>query len=271
MKKFLPIILMMLLSCSKSEELTEMNKTTEKNKIDIAEIKKLASKKIYFGHQSVGYNIIDGLKTIVPSDSGLNIVETSDPKDFTKPVFAHSQNGENCKPETKIADFVKKMDSGLGNKVDIAFFKLCYVDVTARTDVNKLFNEYKTEINRLIGKYPKTIFLHFTVPVTVEDESLKRIIINLIKKILGRQVTNHVLDNIKRMEYNTLLKNEYGIKIFDLASIESSDSSDKEILSVKGRFNHHMLQKKYTYDGGHLNKEGGEKVILKLFDFLNNK
>ena len=269
MKRHIYFFLILLLSCSQGGEFNGMNNVTEGNKIDAAEIKKLASKKIYFGRQSVGYNIINALITLNPADSGVNIIETSDPEDFSKPVFAHSQNGENTKPETKIAAFVQKMDAGIGNKVDIAFFKFCYVDVAAETDVNKLFNEYKTAMDRLIKKYPGTRFLHVTVPVTTESRSIKKKLKDLIKGIIGRPVTDQVADNIKRMEFNNLLRKEYGRKLFDLAEIESSDIYGKVLLSNKGNTPHHALQENYTFDGGHLNQKSGEIIVKQFLKFIN--
>lgn len=245
-----------------------MKNNVSDNTINADVLKKLAARKIYFGHQSVGYNIIDGLTALLPADSGLNIIESSDPDSFSKPVFAHSQNGENFKPETKIAAFISKMDSGLGNKVDMAFFKFCYVDVTAGTDVNKLFTEYKTAMDQLIKKYPKTKFLHFTVPVTMEDHTIMRRIKDFIKGIIGRTVENQHADNIKRMEYNTLLKKEYGESVFDLADAESTDTDGNVVLSDRGGIPHHILLSNHTTDGGHLTNESGKVIAGKLIMYM---
>ena len=271
MKKYILLLFLILLSCSEEGEFSNMNTKNNNPQINAADIKKLASKKIYFGHQSVGYNIIDAIKTQTPSDSGLIITETCNPQDFKKPLFAHSQNGENFKPESKIASFAQKMDSGLGDKVDIAFFKFCYVDVTAGTDVVKLFTEYKNTMNLLIKKYPKTKFLHVTVPVTSEKSNgLKNQIKYFIKKLTGNK-TGEIYDNINRMKFNDLLRKEYGEKVFNLASIESSDNSGNEIVSEKGGIKHQILLPQYTNDGGHLNYEGGRIVALKIIQFINNQ
>ena len=53
----------------------------------------------------------------------------------------------------------------MGERVDIAFFKMCYVDVTTQTDVKKLFADYQDMMGFLRKGYPKVIFLHVTVPV----------------------------------------------------------------------------------------------------------
>ena len=98
---------------------------------------------------SVGYNIIDGIKDIMKSNPAikLNIQETTDISKFNNGVFAHSRNGENVKPKTKVDAFVKTMDSGLAKQVDIAFFKFCYVDFNKNTDVNDLFKYYTSAMD----------------------------------------------------------------------------------------------------------------------------
>lgn len=90
----------------------------------------LADKKIYFGHQSVGRNIVAGIKAIVAKNPEiqLRILETNNVSDFQSPVFAHSRIGENRKPYSKINAFSQFMNSGIGVNADLALFKFCYVD-----------------------------------------------------------------------------------------------------------------------------------------------
>jgi len=90
-----------------------------------------------------------------------------------------------------------------GQKADIAFFKFCYVDINAHTDVKKLSNSYKNAMKILRDKYPKTTFVHCTVPLMRKTGSLKL----FIKTMLGKDDTWH---NIARNEYNELIRNEYG-------------------------------------------------------------
>lgn len=247
-----------------------MNKDQSSLQINKADINVVASRKIYFGHQSVGYNIMEALVSMLPADTGLIISETDNPGSFKKPVFAHSKNGENLKPETKIDGFVSKMDSGLGNNVDVALFKFCYVDINAGTDINSLFSDYKKAMDGLIKKYHKTVFLHVTIPVTIEEEGLKNSVKSIIKSLIGKK-TGLEIDNIKRMEFNTLLRKEYGKRVFDLAMFESSNGDGKEILSKKGGVEHQVLLKKYTTDGGHLNRDGGKFIASEFIKFLAQK
>ena len=72
---------------------------------------KLAQKKIFFGHHSVGFNIIEGLKDIMTENPQirLNIIKTSSPSEFNTPVFAHSRVDKNRDPRTKIDAFANFM------------------------------------------------------------------------------------------------------------------------------------------------------------------
>ena len=77
-------------------------------------IQKLADKMIYFGHQSVGDNMISGLDLLLKQKAnlGLKIVEKTSDRPFdvqaldkSNGVFAHSKVGENYKALSKIEDF----------------------------------------------------------------------------------------------------------------------------------------------------------------------
>ena len=128
---------------------------------------KLAEKKIFFGHQSVGYNIIEGIKDIIKEHDyiTLNIVETTDPADFNQPIFAHAQVGKNTDPISKINGFSDIVRSGIGQKADLSFFKFCYVDLLSESDPQAIFNQYSQAMDELADTYPDTHFLHFTTPV----------------------------------------------------------------------------------------------------------
>ena len=51
----------------------------------------IVQKKIFFGHQSVGNNIIDGLRMVAKQHQfqALNIIETRNGNDITGPMFVH--------------------------------------------------------------------------------------------------------------------------------------------------------------------------------------
>lgn len=243
---------------------------SDQKKVVEKSIVQLSGKKIFFGHQSVGFNIIDGIGDLFNQTSGkkLNIMETRNPADFNQPVFAHATIGANCDPSSKLADFEKILLSGVGDKVDIAFFKFCYVDITAGSDVEKIFREYADTMSQLKKRYPKVTFVHITVPLMTINKGLKA----KIKTMIGRGNRGEYDDNIKRNEFNSRLLKEYGGKepVFDLASIEATAPDGRvESFSV-GEKPYTALYPAYSSDGGHLNENGRRKIAEKLLLYLSS-
>ena len=144
-------------------------KNTLKNIKNVAPEKweALSGKKIYFGHQSVGFNIIDGIKDVMSADNRvkLNIVELNEIGKLYASGFYHSRIGSNVYPISKIDDFSRKMDAGIGDTADIAFLKFCFVDIGFNTDIQKVFAHYQETMVKLQKKYPTTKFIHFTIPL----------------------------------------------------------------------------------------------------------
>jgi hypothetical protein len=234
---------------------------------------RLSQMKIFFGHQSVGYNIIDGIKDLMKENPQirLNIVETDSPSEFNASLFAHYKVGKNTDPNSKIKAFESWIVKGIGEKADIAFFKLCYVDLNTKTNIQDLFKNYKTTMSNLKGSYPETTFIHVTVPLTSEAIGIKRWlkkIKDLVKTIIGTTIYN----NSNRSEFNEMLRKEYEGKasIFDLAKIESTYSDGRRIAIQKRGKTFYALVPEYTYDGGHLNETGRKKVAEQLLILLAN-
>jgi hypothetical protein len=228
---------------------------------------RLNGRKIYFGHQSVGFNIISGIVSImnyVP-DIKLHFDETNKPEDFNKPIFGHSRVGKNQNPISKMDDFKQEIENGIGSKVDIAFFKFCYVDITRDSDVNALFLRYGGVMDELIAKYPNVKFVHVTVPLTAIPRSPGTVIL----KLLGRITQDHE-DNVKRCVFNKKLVDKYGKQVFDLAFFESSYNNGRRSFFTKDNSMYYSLSQMYTCDGGHLNKTGSVRIAEKLISFLKD-
>lgn len=252
-------------------------KMDTKNKVSFPSIKdvpaeawqKLSQKKIYFGHQSVGQNILDGFNDVMKQNQQikLNIVELAKITDFDKPFFSHSGVGKNEDPRSKCEDFADVIDKKIAGKVDIAFFKFCFVDVVPNTDVNKLFVAYKETLVSLKEKYPRVMFVHMTVPLTAAQTGPKV----WIKKIIGRPIGGYE-DNIKREQFNAMLLKEYEGKdaIFDLAKIESTTPDGSRAVFEKDGKTYPRMVPEYTNDGGHLNELGRKVIAEQLLIVLAN-
>jgi hypothetical protein len=219
-----------------------------------AALTQLGGKSIFFGHQSVGYNILEGVQEIAARDgrSGVRIVETAEPGSVAPGVLAHATVGQNGDPSSKIKAFQQHLHDMAG-KVDVAVLKFCYIDVNADTDVQRLFEEYRSTMRDLGAQFPSTRFVHVTMPLRTVQTGPKA----LLKRTLGRPAGGYV-ENAKRNVYNELLRREYAGKavLFDLADVESrSDGNHQVTFAFDGR-EFRALNPDFTSDNGHLNPVG---------------
>jgi len=232
----------------------------------VSEIKTVGNMRVFFGHQSVGNNILAGINDITgETDYKINIVESTAVSQNNEPAFFHAYIGKNLDPLSKITDFKKLIESGIGDNVDVAFLKLCYVDFNNNTDVNSIFQEYKKTMKALKNNYPQTTFVHCTVPLVDARLDMK----TYIKKIIGR-FDSKVEGNIKRNQFNAMLRSEYEERepIFDLAKIESTYPDGKRETFKKNGRTFYALVPVYSHDGGHLNEVGRKIVASKLLNLL---
>ena len=238
-------------------------------KIEDVPIKKweqLAEKKIYFGHQSVGFNIIEGVETVLKLHPiiKLSIVETRKNNFNTKGVFAHFKVGQNTKPFTKIDDFVDVIGS-LEKAPDVAFFKFCYVDIPDNVSVEKLFEQYKAKTKALKKANPGLMIIHVTMPLKTQQFTWK----TKLKMLIGKN-SWELAENIKRNTYNKLLLREYSNRepIFDIAAYEAT-LEDGSIASFKNKGASYLyMQDAYSSDGGHLNPSAARMIAEQLLIFL---
>ena len=254
---------------------TKKNTLTDIKDVPKAEWTKLSTKKIYFGHQSVGFNIINGISSLMKENANiqLNIVEvTEKTPSCDKGCFGHFRVGKNMDPNSKIESFKHFVENGPGKSADIAFFKFCYVDIHSQTDLTKLFDDYKTVMTELKNKFPDIKFIHVTTPLTSEPTGYKVIIKKIktvIKKILGKP---EISDNSVKQVFNEMLRTEYIGKepVFDLAKIESTNAAGNGVFYKKNGKTIYSLAPEYTNDGGHLNENGQKIVAEQLLLFLVN-
>lgn len=212
----------------------------------------LAHERVYFGHQSVGKNILDGLKELSEAQGvPLNIAEVPRAGSLQGPGIGHVFVPENGDPLRKLANF--KLALGEGSQADLALVKFCYVDIKADTDMRALFDAYRQTIDELRAKNPRTIFVHVTLPLTTVQTGPKA----WAKRLLGR-APNGTLDNVKRDQYNTLLRRTYAGRepIFDLARVESIAGDGTQATVQWDGTQAPALVSAYTDDGGHLNHVG---------------
>lgn len=226
-------------------------------------------KKIMFGHQSVGNNILNGLKTLSLSNpTRYQIKILNEPGTLNEGALAHWQNGANYEPAGKITAFDTKMRSvdskgnAWGASVDLAFFKFCYVDFYyIDPDMSKLFNQYTTVMEKLAQDFPNCKFLHVTTP------------------LFALRYSGEDAINVRRHQYNELLRNYVKTKggiLFDLADLEAHDAAGNlqsfqyngQTYPVIWYVASNPNQNGWSYDGGHLNANGEERKALALWNLF---
>ena len=195
----------------------------------------------------------------------LSIVNTAKPMEIRQGTLAHDGIGMNFDPLSKIQAFTKLMDTGLGNSVDLAFFKFCFVDFGPNTDVDKVFADYKKTLAGVQERYSKTRLIHMTVPLMEKQTGPK----SWIKKLIGKPLSGYE-DNIRINRFNDLLRAEYGKQgaLFDLAGLESTHRDGGRSTFVKDGKTYYSLASEYTNDGGHLNEKGRKVVAEQLLILL---
>ena len=245
-----------------------MESTSDANRVLLSDqqIASIESKKVFFGHQSVGANIIQGLRDLMVRDPRLKlkIVTSADPESVPGPAVVESSIGQNGNPRSKDEDFAAILDKGLGRQGGIAMYKYCYVDIDASTNVQQMFENYREEIEALRVKYPLLKIVHITVPLTTVEPATKA----WVKTLLGRATERDA--DAKRNEFNRRLRQTYAGRdpIFDLAEGESTSPDGSRSYFIRDNERVFTLASEYTTDGGHLNEAGRLAMAERLLFLL---
>lgn len=224
--------------------------------VDSSTLAKAAQLRVFFGHQSVGANIISGIPAAYEA-KGINapeILEVSAGSDSTSQLpaegqgfFADAYIGENGDPVGKLEDFDRLLRSGIAGRVDLALMKFCYLDITSATDVDDLFARYQRTFKALERDYPEVTFLHLTSPLTTAP-GLK----GKIKSILGRGSPS-AADNAARERFNALMRDAYEPQqLFDLGAFESTAPDGSRTSGSYEGQPYFSLYDGYAIDEGHL-------------------
>lgn len=227
-------------------------------------LERIAGQRIYFAHQSVGANILDGVRELAQAEGvALRIAEQPGADAIPEGTLAHFFVPENGAPLTKLRHFEAAL--GKGARVDVALLKFCYVDIDAQTDAKALFERYRSTIGRLRQKNPHTVFVHVTLPLTTEQTGPKA----WLKRLMGRTPYGTV-ENLRREEYNALLRKAYAGRepVFDLARMESTAPDGHAVTVSWDGVTAPAMAREYTRDGGHLNEQGRLRVARELIRVL---
>lgn len=225
----------------------------------------LENKRVVFGHQSVGGNILNGVKQLAARD-GAKVDIQEGKTESAGPGIRHFLIGTNGDPASKIRDFAASIDAGAAQKGDIALMKLCYADFNDDTNARQVAKEYIASLESLAQRHPDINFVAVTAPLTAVQTGPKA----WIKRLIGKQPSGY-LDNAKRAEFNTLLRQQYleSGRLFDIARAETEPASKYCVVHVDGQ-DVETLCPELTNDGGHLNDRGQELIANAFVSFISS-
>lgn len=256
----LGVCTMVLGACSRPAETTDMSIKQSGLSVTRQEWDRAASRTVFFGHQSVGENILDGL-TKIGASQGWPVPTTIDAHGSSVPngpALLHAKVGQNGDPFSKLEGFRAALDSGVGAQADIALVKFCFWDIQKETDIDAVFNAYQETMADIGRRFPHITLVHTTVPLVVEDNDWRA----RVRRLFGMSVSRD-LENGAREELNKKMRTAYrGQLLFDIAALEQPDR-------VAGSEGVPHLASNLSSDGAHLNDAGRRHVAAGLVRVLS--
>ena len=200
----------------------------------------VAGARVFFGHQSVGQNVLDGVRAVYASEGQ------------PAPEIQDACIGENEQPLSKIEDFDARMRGDLGEQLDVAMMKLCYIDITTQTDTSELFERYRSTMAALERDLPNVTFVHVTTPLMTEPGRMSS-----VKARFTGNTRYGPGENANRERLNALIRGEYADShLFDLAAVESTTPGGARVGGHHDGAEYYALYDGYASDNGHLNSTG---------------
>ena len=273
---FLVVLLVVGGGCRRASEAPVTEPRRSLGELSPATWERLAGQRIYFGHQSVGANVMKGVEELLEANPsiGLRVQSYEGTSELAPGTFAHGRVGSNFDYASKIDGFVDLVDRELGGHVDVAFFKFCFVDITPETDVQQVFDRYTKALSDLARRHPDTIFVHSTVPLTWRQKAPAALVSAAkmqVKRLLGLPIGG-AFRNANRNRLNAMLRRHYEGRepIFDIARIESTRADGSRCAWKAGT--RYAMAPEYTDDGGHLNAHGrrwvAEQLLIQLAELV---
>lgn len=219
--------------------------------ITTAELQTAATKRVFFGHHSVGWNVLDGVSALYSAAgvSGPGQEYISSHSAVITPasggVLAHAEAGDNGDPNGKVDDFAAYLRAGVASQVQVAVVKYCYVDIYDDSTVDATFAHYVSVMDGLQAEFPGITFIYATNPLETDSDGANR----------------------ARYRFNQLVRAKYAGtgRLWDIAAIESTRPDGTR---VTGSAYGEAMYAGYTSDGGHLNSAGSKVVAAELLRLI---
>jgi len=204
-----------------------------------ADVEAAARQRVLFAHQSVGANILDGVRKLADENNVKLTITESRGDEWKAPAIFQFMAGQNGDPLGKIKDFVSTSSSF--PDIDVAMVKICYVDLNKSSDATAVAKTYADAIKTLQRARPSTRFIAVTSPLTAVPSGAKAWVKSLIKGS-----SPELADNEKRKDFNDYLRKEFDKDhLFDLAALEAEKAVADDGKEIE------VMRPSLTSDGGH--------------------
>lgn len=248
------------IGCGSEPETTALRPSDVKSDLEV-----VAKSRVYFGHQSVGNNLLEGLRSLSATHNvPLRIVEA--PATDDAPGIVHAMVGRNREPQTKCDAFARFLTEQAAVRWDAVILKFCYADMGegGEQDPARVLDAYTASVRSVRAARPDVLIVHATMPLQSEGLGKR----DAIRKFFGFGTSNDDY-NVVRNRYNDLLRAEYAREpIIDLAWAESTrPDGTRTGFRRDGRFIYEMARE-FTYDEGHLTETGREWVAREFLRSL---
>lgn len=245
------LLLLALMACGSQAQAPDLPDVSES--LSVSEHETLQTATIFFGHQSIGRNLLAGMAEVLPE---LRVVRGVDGASVEGPVLIESALGQNGDPRSKdqaFLDALVHLPPG-----SVALYKYCYVDMGVDTDPDSLHAHYTRTLQRAAHQDVRVVAV--TMPLTAVAPAWKY----WLKHLTGR-VTDREL-NLRRERFNQLLReSSHPWPLVDLARFEATRPDGSSCTVSYRGVKVPVLASEYTSDGSHLDARGQRQVAPRFF------
>lgn len=226
----------------------------------------IAERTVYFGHQSVGSAVVEGVEGLAHERAlPLRVVQTRDPAAVTGPAFVHFLAGQNRDYASKNAAVLRLLESRTRARKPVVVLKYCYVDLYSPGDASTMFEAYRETVDTIQFEHPDVTVVHATIPLTTVESALK----SGARQFFGHQTRREAA--VARHRYNELVRAEFKDteSIFDVAKVEATQPDGTLAGFTVGGCVIETLAPHNTDDGAHLNARCKRAAAEALLDVLS--
>ena len=189
------------------------------DELTLATFNAAMSKRVVFAHQSVGWQVIQGIQ-MWADDLGAADPTVIDVESTAMPgsggFVGHFYAGNNGDPFSKLDELdIWLRTGGHASQIDVFVMKFCYADIrsTSGHTPATMFNAYKATMDALVTDFPSVTFIFSTTAIVMGENSDGG-------------------NNGLRQTYNNMVRNEYDGtgRLWDVADIESTDPNGNKVL-----------------------------------------